>query len=66
MDTRSDLLCAKKTDPLSELNSDANSASKLIEFCEMDSDINYLYMTYDKSNKLIMMTGKKSISSSTL
>ena len=48
----------KRTDPLSGLNCNASSATRLIEFCQLDPDINYLYMTYDRSNKLIMLTGK--------
>ena len=48
----------KRIDPLSGLNCNASSASRLIQFCELDLEINYLYMTYDNSNKLIMLTGK--------
>ena len=48
----------KRTDPLSGLNCNASSATTLIELCQLDPDINYLYMTYDRSNKLVMLTGK--------
>ena len=45
--------------PISKLSSNASSDSRLIEYCELDPDINLLYMTYDLSNHLMMLTGKK-------
>ena len=47
-----------REDPLSLLNSNVSSASKVIEYCRSDSDINYLYMTFDSTNKLTLLTGK--------
>ena len=46
-------------DPISLLNSNVSSASKVIEYCRSDPDINYLYMTFDSTNQLTLLTGKE-------